>query len=60
MKTVVHLDKDDIERIVAKTFDVDLDSVCVECFMDYEPNAMGGQDFPNVRVTITNERTITP
>ena len=52
MKTEIHLDKDDIKKIIAERFSTDQDSVFVECFMDYEGYGTSERQVPNVRAVI--------
>lgn len=55
MTTEIHLDKDDIKQAIAKSFDVEPDSVYIECYMDYEGYGLNEQKVPNVRAIITEK-----
>lgn len=52
MRTEIHLDKDDIEKIVADKFCTSPDSVFVECFMDYEGYGTSEHQVPCVRAVV--------
>ena len=52
MRTITHLDEDDIRRIIAKHFEVQTKDVTIDCYMEtfgYGPNE---HEEPVVRATI--------
>ena len=55
MRTEIHLDKSDIEAIIANWFSSPLESIYVECFMDTEGYGKMEHNFPNVRAIVTSE-----
>lgn len=60
MITEIHLDKDDIKQIISEKFDIDVDSVYVDCFMDYEGQGLNESKVPNVRVIIVDKNKTSP
>ena len=52
MKKQIVLTKDDIKQTLANSFNVDMDKVHIECFMDVEGYGQGEVLAPNVRATV--------
>lgn len=52
MTTEIHLNKKDIQKILAEKFDVSPDSVEVHCYMDIEGYGPGEREVPAVRAVV--------
>lgn len=52
MRIVTHLDKEDIRRIIAKTFDVKVEDVMIDCYMDWVGYGMDEHQEPAVRAVV--------
>lgn len=55
MRTEIHLDKSDIEEVIANWFGKTSDCVYVECFMDTEGYGEMEHQIPNVRAVVFSE-----
>ena len=55
MRVEVHLDKDDIKRIVADHFGVQPGDVDIHCFMETVGYGPGERDVPSVRAIVKTD-----
>ena len=58
MKTLIQLDKNDIEQIIAKHFGVDLSKVRVEPYIGMSGYGMDETETAYVRAEVTNDTNI--
>lgn len=58
MRTEIHMDKWDIQKIIAEKFSVSPEEVLIDCYMNDVGYGLNEHKEPDVRVIITKEGTL--